>query len=133
LSAGLTGQAVRFLLAGLCTLVLDFITYRSLLLAGVDISPAKAVGFVVGTTAAYLLNRSWTFRSGGGRRAVVAFVLLYAATLIVNVAVNKVGVVLLEGQPGQIEISFLLAQAVTSTLNFFGMRHLVFHDGRARA
>jgi putative flippase GtrA len=127
---GISAQAARFLLVGATTLVLDFVTYRTLLFLGVDISPAKAVGFVVGTTAAYLLNRSWTFGSAGGRRAVVLFLLLYAATLLVNVGVNKLGVVALEGRPLRIEIAFLLAQAVTSTLTFLGMRYVVFRDGR---
>ncbi|HET7327787.1 MAG TPA: GtrA family protein [Nocardioidaceae bacterium] len=131
-SHGWTAQAARFGLVGVGTLVLDFVTYRALLLLDTDISPAKAAGFVVGTTAAYLLNRSWTFRARGGRRAIVAFAALYATTLVVNVAVNKVGVVLLEGEPWRIEVAFLVAQAVTSTLNFFGMRYLVFPDGRKR-
>jgi len=35
-----------------------------------------------------------------------------------------------QGRPGRIEIAFLVAQAVTSTLNFLGMRNLVFVSGR---
>lgn len=125
------GQLVRFGMVGVFTLLVDFATYRLLLFVGVPLNLAKGSGFVVGTTCAYLLNRSWTFRATGGRGAVARFLLLYAATLLVNVSVNAALVHALEGVPGQIEVSFLVAQAISSVLNFLGMRFYVFHPGRA--
>lgn len=119
-------QAMRFGLVGLTTLVLDYLTYRGLLLLDVPISPAKAGGFVVGTTAAYLLNRWFTFAHPGGRRPVLRFLVLYAATLVLNVVVNAVGVAALDGVSGQITLAFLVAQAVTSAANFLGLRWYVF-------
>jgi putative flippase GtrA len=122
----LLGQAVTFGIVGVGTLVLDYATYRGLLLAGAPFSLAKVCGFVLGTAAAYLINRTVTFGHSGGRRAVLSFLLLYAVTLVLNVAVNAVGLRLLEGVTGRITWAFLIAQAVTSTANFFGMRHGVF-------
>jgi putative flippase GtrA len=127
---GIRTQSLRFLVVGLGTLLLDYACYRGLLSVGVEISPAKAAGFVVGTTAAYLVNRAWTFRSRGGAAAVASFVVLYAVTLALNVAVNAGLVGALEGTAYRIEAAFLAAQAVTSLANFLGLRYVVFRRGR---
>jgi len=126
----LLGQAVTFGLVGVGTLVLDYATYRGLILAGAPFSLAKVCGFVLGTAAAYLINRTVTFGHSGGRRAVLSFLLLYAVTLVLNVAVNAVGLRVLDAVSGRITWAFLIAQAVTSTANFFGMRHGVFRPER---
>jgi putative flippase GtrA len=117
---------VRFVVVGVGTMLLDFCTYRTLLALGVIVSPAKAAGFVVGTTASYLLNRSWTFRSTVGHSAVVGFLALYGVTLLVNVGVNRLLLATFGDWTYRIEAAFLGAQAVTSALNFLGMRYLVF-------
>jgi putative flippase GtrA len=122
-------QALRFLLVGGLTAVADFSTYRLLLMADVAITPAKVAAFVLGTTLSYLLNRAWTF--GAGHHAVARFLALYALTLVINVAVNAGAVELLQDVAGRITIAWLLAQAVASALNFFGMRSFVF-AGRPR-
>lgn len=117
-------QALRFVAVGGLTAVVDFAAYRLLLLLDVAITPAKAAGFILGTTASYLLNRAWTF--GGSHHAVGRFLVLYATTLVVNVAVNAGAVDILAGVHGRITIAWLLAQAVASALNFLGMRSYVF-------
>lgn len=125
-------QLVRFGLVGVCTLLADFSVYRGMLYAGVPLSLAKALGFVVGTTCAYLLNRSWTFKAAGGRGPLSRFLAVYAVTLGVNVAVNALGVRLLQGRPYRIELAFLAAQAISSALNFVGLRQIVFVDRVSR-
>lgn len=117
-------QAVRFLLVGAGTAVADFGTYRLLLLLDVPVTPAKAAGFIVGTTLSYLLNRAWTF--GASEHAVRRFVAVYAVTLVANLAVNAGALALLGDVTGAITLAWLVAQAVASALNFLGMRHLVF-------
>lgn len=95
---------------------------------GLPVSPAKAVGFVTGTTAAYLLNRAWTFGNGSGPTRLAAFLTLYAATLVLNVAVNAAALHLLDGLPFTREAAFVLAQGLTSLANFVGLRHWVFRE-----
>jgi putative flippase GtrA len=126
------GQAGRFLVVGIGTLVLDFATYRTLLALGLPVSLGKASGFVVGTASAYVLNRRVTFGHAGGGTAVLRFVLLYAVTLVLNVGVNEVVLRALAGVPGRITLAFLVAQAVTSVANFLGLRHVVFPTGGRR-
>ncbi|MGI8612646.1 MAG: GtrA family protein [Nocardioidaceae bacterium] len=124
-------QALRFIAVGAFTAVTDFGTYRALLALGLPITPAKACGFVVGTTLSYLLNRAWTFGARRVPHAVGRFLAVYAVTLVVNVAVNAACVSLLSGIGGRITLSWLAAQAVASALNFIGMRYVVFPQGRA--
>lgn len=127
-SSSIRTQSQRFLLVGIGTLLLDYACYRGLLALGVDISPAKAAGFLVGTTAAYLANRAWTFSSRGGASTVLSFIVLYATTLVLNVATNALLVAWLEGRALVIEVAFLVAQALTSLANFLGLRYFVFRD-----
>ena len=117
-------QALRFLAVGAFTALVDFASYRLLLALDLPITPAKAIGFVLGTTLSYLLNRAWTF--GAGQHAVGRFLVLYAVTLVVNVAVNAAAVAALADVAGRITIAWLVAQAVASALNFLGMRSYVF-------
>lgn len=117
-------QAVRFLLVGAGTAVADFGVYRLLLLLGAPVTPAKAVGFVVGTTLSYLVNRAWTFSAS--EHAVGRFVAVYAVTLAANLAVNAGALAVLDDAPGAITLAWLVAQAVASALNFLGMRRFVF-------
>ncbi len=113
-------------MVGACTVGIDFVVYRLLHVAGMPLTPAKACSFVVATICAYFLNRSFTFGAEGGRRVAAGFVALYACALVVNVAVNALALALLPDGRFHLVAAFLCAQAVSSTLNFVGMRSLVF-------
>ncbi|MBA2444780.1 MAG: GtrA family protein [Nocardioidaceae bacterium] len=120
-------QALRFLLVGATTVAIDFVVYQLLALTGVALTPAKAISFVVATVCAYLFNRTYTFGVVGGRRAAVSFTMLYAVTLVVNVGVNALGLELIPATWDlRVVAAFLCAQVVSSTINFFFMRHVVF-------
>jgi len=122
----------RFLVVGACTVGTDFVVYRALLLLEVPTVAAKTTSFIVATMLAYVLNRRWTFGAEGDRRTVAAFVALYACTLVANVTVNSLVLRLLDGVPARVEIAFLVAQAVSTTINFLVMRHVIFTRPAAR-
>lgn len=121
---------------GACTVGVDFVVYRLLLFLEAPVVPAKATSFVVATVLAYLLNRLWTFRAPGGAGTALAFAALYGCTLVLNVAVNSSVLRLLADAALRVEIAFLAAQAVSTTINFLAMRYVVFshrrHRGRVR-
>jgi putative flippase GtrA len=119
-------QLSRFLVAGVCTALCDYSTYRLLLWLDVPITPAKAAGLIVGTTLAYLVNRAWTFEAD--HHAVGRFLGVYAVSLLANLATNAIVLALLSGVTGAITLGWLAAQAVASTINFLGMRYVVFAD-----
>lgn len=117
-----------FLVVGALTVLIDFASYRGLVLFGVGVDVAKAVGFLTGTLFAYFANRFWTFghrahRPGSAWR----FVVLYASTLGANVAINATALSWLSGSGSAVQLAFVLATGVSAALNFLGMKYFVFN------
>ena len=80
--ATLKKQLGRFVAVGVFTALIDagltfFLTYL-----GLHRSAAKAIGWVFGTLAAYLLNARWTFDSKVSGKTAAAVGALYALSLI---------------------------------------------------
>ena len=123
----LTRQLQRFLIVGFTTVAIDFVVYQLLLLLDTPTAPAKGVGFIAGTIFAYFANKLWTFsRAKGGNTVFAMFVGLYLTTLAINVGVNS-GVIAALGKDGVFfALAFLIATGTSATLNFAGMRMIVF-------
>lgn len=120
---GIHGEVVRFVLTGLVVLVVDYLVYRGLLFV-MPYSPAKALAFVCGTTTSYLLNKFFTFGvPHRSYREVVLFIALYATSLTINVAVNRLA---LYGTEERVVLAYLLATAASTITNFLGMKFVVF-------
>lgn len=117
-----------FLIVGALTVLVDFASYRGLILLGImGIDLAKAAGFLAGTLFAYFANRFWTFghtshRAGSAWR----FSVLYTSTLGANVLINSLALKLLADAMGAVQLAFLLATGVSASLNFAGMKFFVF-------
>lgn len=56
-------RLVRFGLVGVVNTLLTLMAYLALTRLGVAAAAASALGFALGATNSYLLNRSWTFHS----------------------------------------------------------------------
>ena len=88
---------------------------------------AKAVGFLAGTLLAYFANRFWTFgHKPSSAGSTWRFVVLYTATLAVNVYINALALDKLASLTAAVQIAFILATGVSATLNFVGMKLFVF-------
>jgi putative flippase GtrA len=62
-------QFVKFGIVGVSNTLLTLIVYTVLLkVFGVWYLAASAIGFIVGATNGFLLNRRWTFRSTSATR-----------------------------------------------------------------
>jgi putative flippase GtrA len=67
LKAPLVGQFVKFGIVGISNTLLTLVVYTVLLrVFGVWYLAASAIGFAVGATNGFLLNRRWTFREHVG-------------------------------------------------------------------
>jgi putative flippase GtrA len=119
-----------FLIVGSLTVVVDFTVYRGLVfLQLLNVDMAKAVGFLVGTVFAYFANRFWTFgHKSVSSSSVWRFIVLYAATLVVNVYINALALDKLAGLAWSVKVAFLLATGMSATMNFFGMKLFVFRS-----
>jgi putative flippase GtrA len=119
-------QVSRFLVVGFTTVAIDLAGYRLLIATGLDVDIAKAISFAAGTVFAYFANRQWTFTAQGGARRFIMFCLLYLSTLLVNVGANAAAL----GWTGESEpalwLAFLIATGISATLNFLGMKFIVF-------
>jgi putative flippase GtrA len=80
-----------FLIVGILTAIIDFLTYRVLLWTQLlDLYSAKGLGFLTGTIFAYFANRFWTFsHNNHAAGSFWRFFVLYIITLSVNVLVNS--------------------------------------------
>ena len=117
-----------FLIVGVSTVLVDFISYRGLIRFQVmEVDMAKAAGFLVGTLFAYFANRFWTFgHNPHVPGSVWRFSALYASTLGANVLTNALVLKLLADMAIAIQLAFLLATGVSACLNFLGMKLFVF-------
>ena len=117
-----------FLVVGISTVVVDYIFYRGMVsLQWTTIDIAKAFGFIVGTLFAYVANRFWTFNHREtANNSVLKFALLYSVTLSANVLVNSQLLEFLKNVDYAVQISFFFATGVSATLNFIGMKFIVF-------
>lgn len=121
-------QLSTFVLVGCITVLIDFLVYQSLLLSNtLTVEIAKGGGFVVGTCFAYFANRAWTFRTEQSSRfSLWKFLILYPVTLVINVAINSATLTILAESLIEIYVAFGLATMVSASLNFVGMKYLVF-------
>ncbi len=130
-SGGLGGQVARFVVVGTAGVLVDYLVYR-LLLGALDTATAKACGFVAGAAFGYITNRLFTFRvsSGWHPAELGRYLLVYAGGLTANVIVNAAVLTLLTEDPSAVSIAFLAATAVSTVMNFIGLKWLVFTDTR---
>ena len=120
-------QLTRFLFVGGTTVLIDFISYSLLVFLGNNTQISKGFGFLIGTIFAYFANRKITFRSSySGVLRFVTFSLLYISTLIVNVVTNEAVLYILTFTKMSYLLAFLTATTLSATLNFLGMKYIVF-------
>ena len=131
---GLKAQIVRFVGIGVVAAGVDLGVYALLLTLGVWAPLAKGISFILGTTTAYLLNRRFTFASSsGGRSRFLGFLVLYGSTFAVNVGVASLVLHLMDAPtidtpPIPAVVSWFVAQACATTINFVVMRTVIFRD-----
>lgn len=120
-------QIIRFVATGGLSAIVDFGLYLFLFrVVGLDLSVAKAISFVAGTTTAYLINRRWTFKAEPSRARFVAVVVLYAVTFAVQVGLNAALVHILPDQWWRIPLAFVVAQGTATVINFVVQRAVIF-------
>ncbi len=125
---GLVTQLVRFAVTGALSAVVDFGLYVLLLeVVGLPVNPAKAIGFIAGTTTAYLINRRWTFNAAPSRARFTAVVILYALTFCVQVGINWVFYHAFdEGLWWRVPLAYVIAQGTATVINFVVQRLVIF-------
>lgn len=119
-----------FLIVGAVTVLVDFSCYRYITwLAVTSADVAKGFGFIVGTIFAYIANRYLTFAHKKSHdSSLLRFVILYIVSLAVNVLVNSLALKFSSGALLVLQFPFLLATGISATINFIGMKLIVFNS-----
>lgn len=116
-------ELLRFLIGGGSAVLVDYIVYRLLMLAGVDMSIAKEISYVAGAIVGFIINKLWTFESKGfSKTEILRYIILYAFSACINASVNKIAIFVLDIQI----FAFFCATGVSMVVNFLGQKFFVF-------
>lgn len=126
-------QLVRFVLTGGFSAVVDFgITVLLGKFLGLDEALAKTIGFICGTTTAYLLNRRWTFQAEPSTKRLIAVWALYIAMYGVQLGIYMAFYTLFpppeDGIGSYVNrlVAFVVAQGTATVVNFIVQRTVIF-------
>lgn len=118
-----TKELLKFLVGGGSAVIVDYVTYKILLLIGWDVSLAKAVSYVCGAAVGFVINKLWTFESKGFSKVeIVKYIVLYAFSAVVNAGINKLVILIFNVEV----LAFLCATGVSTVINFLGQKFFVF-------
>lgn len=120
-------QVWRFLVTGGFSAIVDFGLYVLLYrVVGMQPDLAKTLGWIAGTTTAYLLNRRWTFQAPPSRARLAAVWALYITTFIIQVGLNHLFLDVFDYTPTGVVVAFVIAQGTATVINFVVQRTVIF-------
>jgi putative flippase GtrA len=123
-------EASRFLLIGLLSVCVDWVTYSLLhLLCSLPIWADKSISFFFGTILSFVLNGLWTFHSKLSLKKLEKHLSTYGLSLIVNVSINQM-IFINYDSSNKLIVAVLVATVFSSFLNFFGLKYWVFTESR---
>lgn len=118
-------QIIKFIIIGVCAVIIDFTVYKILQSIGVDIHIAKYISYAVGALFGYFLNKFWTFENNKKSiKQVVLFIALYACSALLNTGVNTLSIFVLNEK----FIAFMIATTISTIANYLGMKFIVFEE-----
>lgn len=115
-STSLRAQSAKFAVTGALAALID-VSLTWLLQIGFGLlsaDPARAVGFIVGTWAAYLLNRRWTFQAKATAVRFAGVLATDGVTFVVNM------------------VAFSISQGTATVVNFAVQRWIIFRKAGVR-
>lgn len=113
---------------GIISVAIAYGVYRGLVASGLMIELANGIAYLAGMAYGFIANKRLTFRDEDAISTgkVARYALLHTGTLLVNVGVNSAMLGILRGLPGDLPAAFLAAIAVSTILNFLGLKCWVF-------
>lgn len=134
---GAFNQLIRFVLIGAACAIPDYGTYMALLNLDWAAGPAKAIGFALGTTASYIINRRLTFHgasTGNTKAKAVGFILVYGVTFFFNTGTTQLMASTLPefamayGDQIRWSTCWAIGQGLGTLINFVMLKLVVFRD-----
>jgi putative flippase GtrA len=117
-----------FVVNGLISVTIAYVVYRGLVASGLVIEMANGIAYLAGMVYGFFANKRLAFRDGEktSTAKVVRYILLHTGSLLVNVVTNSLMLGFLRHLPFDLFISFLAATAISTILNFIGLKYWVF-------
>ena len=116
-------ESITYILTGLCAVGTDYGTYM-LMRMFIPVAAAKAISYILGMFVAFVLNRTFTFKSTSKAHVdLIRFVIVYMCSLLLNVSTNHVALFLF---PTYVTASFAVATSVSIVTNYLGQKFWVF-------
>ena len=126
-------QIRRFIVIGVLSVLIDLTVYTLLTRLGLMWDVSKGISYVSGMIFGFIFNKLWTFQSARRSPAEpIIYVVLYTATLGVNVLVNRLVILVISAwlPLGAVKgLAFLVATGVCTVLNFVGLKWITFRVG----
>ncbi|WP_299139667.1 GtrA family protein [uncultured Corynebacterium sp.] len=138
-STSLRAQSAKFAVTGALAALID-VSLTWLLQIGFGLlsaDPARAVGFIIGTWAAYLLNRRWTFQAEATAVRFAGVLATYGVTFVVNMVAYKVLFELFDvhwewNSTLSLVVAFAISQGTATVVNFAVQRWIIFRKAGVR-
>tara|TARA_Y100000748_G_scaffold303112_1_gene307311 strand:+ start:2153 stop:2557 length:405 start_codon:yes stop_codon:yes gene_type:complete len=122
-------QIIRFLIVGVTTVLIDYIFYFFLYFIGFSTSISKGISFIIGAIFAYVANKYFTFNQAKfSNLGIFQFCVLYFISLTINVYLNEFLLHAMSNLIFKFELSFIIATITSASINFIGMKYIVFKD-----
>lgn len=116
-------ELLRFLVGGGSAVIVDFVFYRVFVHVGGDMSVSKAISYVLGAVAGFVINKFWTFESNKLSIGEIGrYIILYVCSAVINAGVNKLVMIMFS----MTLFAFLCATGVSTIINFLGQKFFVF-------
>lgn len=124
-------QVIRFLVAGVLCVTIDYIVYNILMAFGVGVSTSKAISVTTSVCVSYFINVSWTFNSENRLERIIKYITVYAVSIIMNVFVNMGALSLSGSLRYSTQFAFLCATAASTIFNYLCLKLWVFRSAKA--
>jgi putative flippase GtrA len=125
LIGGSLQQFARYCAVGMLNTLITLATIFVLMkIFGVNYVVANAVGYVLGFTNSFIMNKIWTFGSSGKvQREAPIFVLVFAVSYGAQLVFL---LILKEGLAVSAELSQIVAMGFYTIVNFLGNKYITF-------
>lgn len=130
MSNNLRKQLIGYIISGILATGSDYIVYNLIIHFYTNYVISKTISFLVGTIIAFFYNKYITFNvKAKSRDEIWKFFVLYIISMVLNVSINRFGIMLFEHYISirfAIDTAFLIATFVSVVINFTGQKFWVF-------
>jgi putative flippase GtrA len=121
-------ELAYFAINGSISVIIAYIVYIGLVRFGISMEWSNGIAYLAGMLYGFFGNKKLTFQDQGSANPVkvASYSALHMSTLFLNVHVNSIMLGHSQGVDNSITFSFLTAIAVSTIVNFIGLRYWVF-------